>query len=309
MNKTGKIWMNGKLVSFQNAKVHVHTHALHYSTSIFEGIRCYDTPTGSAIFRLSDHVDRLFISAKLYSMKMQYTKKQVMNAIIQTVRANKLKECYIRPLAYRGFGRMGVTPSGNKVDLAISCWRWNLGESKAGKFSGSKCKISSWLKIDSRAQPMRAKATSNYGNAALARVEALDEGYDEAILLNYHGNITEGPAENIFIVKNNQIYTPPLSAGILNGITRDCIIQIVAQNGGDYGNPVIETNLQRDDLYDADEIFMTGTAAEIKSVTQIDKIQIGRGRVGKITKTLQDQFMKKVVMGKDPQTLSWLTYI
>ena len=158
MKEIGKIWMNGKLVPFKDAKIHVLTHALHYSTSIFEGIRCYNTPAGSAIFRLPEHVDRLFKSAKLYSMKMQYSKKQVTEAIIETVRESNLKECYIRPLAYYSYGTMGLTPSTNRVDLSISCWEWKLGESKAGKFSGAKCKISSWLKIDSRAQPMKSKS-------------------------------------------------------------------------------------------------------------------------------------------------------
>lgn len=304
MKETGKIWMNGKLVPFKDAKVHVLTHALHYSTSVFEGIRCYNTPQGSAVFRLPEHVDRLFRSAKLYSMKMQYSKKQITDAIIKTVQANKLKECYIRPLAYYGYGTMGLTPSVNKVDVSISCWEWKLGESKAGKFSGAKCKISSWLKIDSRAQPMKAKAAANYSNAALARVEALNEGYDEALMLNYHGKIVEGSAENIFIIKNGEILTPPPSAGILEGITRDSIIEIIEENGG----YVVETDLERDDLYDAQEVFMTGTAAEVKSVTQIDKIKIGNGKVGDITKTLQKSFMD-VASGRDQRFISWLKYI
>ncbi len=304
MKESGKIWMNGKLVPFKDAKVHVLTHALHYSTSIFEGIRCYNTEQGSAIFRLPEHVDRLFESAKLYSMKMQYSKKQISDAIIKTVQANKLKQCYIRPLAYYGYGTMGLTPSANKVDISISCWEWNMGESKAGKFSGAKCKVSSWLKIDSRAQPMKAKAASNYANAALARMEALDEGYDESIMLNYYGKVTEGSAENIFIVKNGEILTPPISAGILEGITRDSVIQIIEENGG----YVVETELGRDDLYDAEEVFMTGTAAEVKSVTQIDRIKIGNGKVGKITKALQKSFMD-VTLGRNEQFVSWLKYI
>ena len=179
MKETGKIWMNGKLVPFKDAKVHVLTHALHYSTSVFEGIRCYNTPNGSAIFRLPEHVDRFFKSAKLYSMKMQFSKKEITNAILKTVKTSGLKECYIRPLAYYGYGTMGLTPTQNKVDVSIACWEWAMGESKAGKFSGAKCKVSSWIKIDSRSQPMQAKAAANYSNAALARVEALDNGYDE----------------------------------------------------------------------------------------------------------------------------------
>ena len=304
MKEIGKIWMNGKLVPFKDAKVHVLTHALHYSTSVFEGIRCYDTPNGSAIFRLPEHIDRLFKSAKLYSMKMNFSKKQISDAIIKTVKESKLKECYIRPIAYYGYGTMGLTPTQNNVDVAIACWEWKMGESKAGKFSGAKCKISSWVKIDSRAQPMKAKAASNYANAALARMEALEDGYDEAIMLNYHGKVSEGSAENIFIVKDEQIMTPPMSAGILEGITRDSVIQIIEENGG----YVIETDLDREDLYAADEVFMTGTAAEVKSVTQIDKIKIGNAKPGKITKALQKTFMD-VAMGKDERFLPWLKYI
>ncbi|MDH5430744.1 MAG: branched-chain amino acid transaminase [Nitrosopumilus sp.] len=304
MQEIGKIWMNGKLVPFKDAKVHVLTHALHYSTSIFEGIRCYDTPNGSAIFRLPEHVDRFFKSAKLYSMKMQFSKKVISDAIIQTVKAGRLKESYIRPLAYYGYGTMGLTPTTNNVDVSISCWEWKMGESKAGKFSGAKCKVSSWTKIDSRSQPMQAKAASNYANAALARMEALDNGYDEAIMLNYHGKVAEGSAENIFIIKDDIIQTPPLSAGGLEGITRDSIIQMIKKNGGF----VIERDLERDDLYNADEVFMTGTAAEVKSVTQIDKVKIGNGKMGSITKALQKSF-SDVVMGKDERFLPWLTFI
>ena len=296
--------MNGKLVPFKDAKVHVLTHALHYSTAVFEGIRCYKTPNGSAIFRLSEHVDRLFNSAKMYAMKMPYTKKQITDAIIKTVKASTLKECYIRPIAYYGYGKLGLTPTQNKVDCSIACWEWKMGESKAGKFSGARCKISSWVRIDSTAQPMKAKAASNYANAALARVEALRDGYDEAIMLNSQGKIAEGSAENIFIVKDDQILTPPLSADVLEGITRDSVIKIIEENGGE----VNETNVERDDLYVADEVFMTGTAAEVKSVTEIDQAVIGNGKPGKITKELQKAFTD-VVMGKDERFLSWLHYV
>ena len=304
MIETGKIWMNGKLVPFKDAKVHVLTHALHYSTSIFEGIRCYDTPNGSAVFRLPEHVDRLFKSAKLYSMKMQYTKKVISDAILQTVKASGLKEAYIRPLAYYGYGTMGLTPTTNKVDMSIACWEWKMGESKAGKFSGAKCKVSSWIKIDSRSQPMQAKAASNYANAALARMEALENGFDEAIMLNSQGKVAEGSAENIFIIKDDIIQTPPLSAGGLEGITRDSIMQIIEENNGF----VIERDLERDDLYTADEIFMTGTAAEVKSVTQIDKVKIGTGKMGSVTKAVQKSY-RDAVMGKDERFLPWLTFI
>jgi len=304
MKEVGKIWMNGKLVPFKDAKVHVLTHALHYSTAVFEGIRCYNTPNGSAIFRLPEHVDRLFNSAKLYGMKIRYTKKQIIDAIIKTVKASSLKECYIRPIAYCGYGTMGLTPTLNKIDVSISCWEWKMGESKAGKFSGAKCKISEWIRIDSRSQPMQSKCAANYSNAALARVEALKNGYDEAIMLNYSGKVAEGSAENIFIVKNGMIKTPPLDADILNGITRDSVIQLIRSDG----IKLIEKNITVNELLKADEVFMTGTAAEVKSVTKIDRTSIGKGKPGIITKTLQKSFMD-IVMGKDQRFISWLRYI
>ena len=304
MKEIGKIWMNGNLVPFKDAKVHVLTHALHYSTSIFEGIRCYNTPNGPAIFRLPEHVDRFFNSAKMYGMKIRYTKKQISDAIIKTVKASKLKECYIRPLAYYGYGTMGLTPILNKVDVSISCWEWKMGESKAGKVSGAKCKISKWIRIDSRSQPMQAKSSANYSNSALASVEALKNGYDEAIMLNYKGNIAEGSAENIFIVKNGTIKTPPLTADILDGITRNSVIRLIKSKK----RKLVEKNITVNELLKADEVFMTGTAAEVKSVTKINKTTIGDGNPGKITKELQKSFMD-VVMGKNSKFLSWLRYI
>ncbi len=304
MKEVGKIWMNGKLVPFKDAKVHVLTHALHYSTAVFEGIRCYNTSNGPAIFRLPEHIDRFFNSAKLYGMKIRYTKKQIIDAIIRTVKASGLKECYIRPIAYYGYGTMGLTPTLNKVDVSISCWEWKMGESKAGKFSGAKCKISKWVRIDSRSQPMRAKSAANYSNAALARVEALKSGYDEAIMLNYNGKIAEGSAENIFIVKNGIIKTPPLDADILNGITRDSIIRLIKADR----IKLIQKNITLKELLKADEVFMTGTAAEVKSVTKINKTSIGNKKIGKITKTLQKSFID-IVMGNDDRFTSWLRYV
>jgi branched-chain amino acid aminotransferase len=256
------------------------------------------------IFRLPEHVDRLFKSAKMYSMKLPYSKNEISKAIIETVKASKLKECYIRPIAYYGYGVLGLTPTPNKIDLAIACWEWKLGESSAGKVSGARCKVSSWLRIDSRSQPMQAKAASNYANAALARVEALKDGYDEAIMLNYNGKVSEGSAENIFLINNGEIFTPPPSAGILNGITRDSVIKIAKADE----ISIIEANIDREDLYVADEVFMTGTAAEVKSVTEIDNITIGDGKPGKITRKLQNAFLS-VVMGKDKRFSKWLTPI
>src|SRR5574338_773458 len=302
MKERGKIWMNGKLVPFKDAKVHVLTHALHYSTAVFEGIRCYNTPKGSVIFRLPEHVDRLFSSAKMYAMKIPYSKKQISDAIIQTVRKSTMKECYIRPIAYYGYGMLGLTPTANKIDVAIACVEALQEYTKAGKIRGTRCKVSKWLRIDSRSQPMQAKAASNYANAALARVEALKNGYDEAIMLNQYGKIAEGSAENIFVVKDGQIYTPPLSSGCLAGITRDSVIQIIKSDGQD----IIERELERDDLYSADEIFMTGTAAEVKSVAQVDDVTIDDGKMGHTTKSLQKAFME-VAMGRDERFSQWLT--
>jgi branched-chain amino acid aminotransferase len=304
MKKQSKIWMNGKLVPYKNAKVHVLTHALHYSTAIFEGIRCYNTPRGPMIFRLPEHVDRLFKSAKMYSMKIPYSKKEVSDATIKTVKVSKLKECYIRPIAYYGHGVMGLTPTPNKVEVAIACWEWNLGESSAGKLRGARCKVSSWLRIDSRSQPMQAKAASNYANAALARVEALRDGYDEAIMLNYQGKVAEGSAENIFVVNKGEISTPPLNAGILDGITRDSVIKIARSEG----LTVTEKDIDREDLYIADEIFMTGTAAEVKSVTEIDNVIIGDGKQGEVTHKLRNAFFE-ASRGNDERFSDWFTSI
>jgi branched-chain amino acid aminotransferase len=199
---------------------------------------------------------------------------------------------------------VGLTPPLNNIDVAIACWEWKMGESKAGKFSGARCKISSWIRIDSRSQPMQSKAAANYSNAALARVEALKQGYDEAIMLNYEGKIAEGSAENIFIVKGAKIITPPLTSGVLEGITRDCVIQIIKEDGG----RVVESDIVKKDLFAANEVFMTGTAAEVKSVTRIDKVKIGDGKPGEFTKALQKSFIK-ATMGNDKRFLSWLTYI
>jgi len=304
MKERGKIWMNGKLVQFKNAKVHVLTHALHYSTAVFEGIRCYNTPKGSMIFRLPEHVERLFKSAKMYSMKIPYSKQEISDAIIKTVQASGLRECYIRPIAYYGYGVLGLTPTPNKIDVSIACWEWKLGESSAGKVRGARCKVSSWLRIDSRSQPMQAKAASNYANAALARMEALKDGYDEAIMLNYQGKIAEGSAENIFLASKGEICTPPLSSGILEGITRDSAIKIARSEG----ITVFERDIDREDLYVADEVFMTGTAAEVKSVTEIDNVSIGDGKPGEITRKLQSAFFE-AARGKDERFLEWLTPI
>jgi len=302
MKEVGKIWMNGKLVPFKDAKVHVLTHALHYSTAVFEGIRCYNTSEGSMIFRLPEHVDRLFSSAKLYHMKIPYSKKQISDAIIKTVRNSTMKECYIRPIVYYSYGMLGLTPTANKIDVAIACVEALQEYTKAGKIRGTRCKVSRWVRIDSRSQPMQAKAASNYANAALARVEALNEGYDESIMLNYDGRVAEGSAENIFLVNGGKIFTPPLSAGILPGITRDSVIEIARSEK----LSITEKNVDVKDLYSADEVFMTGTASEIKPVTEINNKAIGDGNPGKLTLKLHRIFMD-VVSTRDKRFFKWLT--
>ncbi len=303
MKEGGRIWMNGRLVPSGDAKVHVMTHSLHYATAVFEGLRCYNARgTGPSIFRLGDHVDRLFRSAGMYSMRIPYTRRQIADAVADTVRASGLKECYIRPIAYYGYGQMGLTPPRNCVDVAIACWEWKMGESKAGRVTGASCKVSSWTRIDGRSQPARAKASANYANAALARTEALEAGYDEAIMLNSAGKVAEGSAENIFAVRGGAMTTPPASAGILEGITRDSVMRIIEADGGS----VAEADLDREDLYAADEVFMVGTAAEVKAVSRIDRVRISGGRPGKATRALQKSFIGAAT-GRDERFASWLT--
>jgi branched-chain amino acid aminotransferase len=302
----GKIWLNGSLIDWDNAKIHVLTHGLHYATGVFEGVRCYKTADGSAIFRLGDHIQRLMDSARIYFMDLGYTKQQLEQAIIETVKANDMEECYIRPIAYYGYGKMGVNPLPNKVSIAIATWKWDEYLKKAdGTDKGVRVMVSSWLRIDTRAMPMRAKATANYANSVLARVEAIKAGFDEAIMLNSVGAVVEASAENIFIIKNNILATPPLSAGALEGITRSSILAIARENGIEYE----VRNISRDELYTATEVFLTGTAAEVKPVVEIDNRTIGNGQTGKMTKELALLF-DEVVHGRDRKfSKLWLTPI
>jgi branched-chain amino acid aminotransferase len=302
----GKIWLNGSLVDWDNAKIHVLTHGLHYATGVFEGLRCYKTVDGSAIFRLSDHIQRLMDSARIYYMDLGYTKQQLERAVVETVRANDVEECYIRPIAYYGYGKMGVNPLPNKVSIAIAAWKWDeyLKRTEGGE-KGVRGIVSSWVRIDNRAMPMRAKATANYANSVLARVEAIKAGFDEAIMLNSSGTVVEASAENIFIIKNDVLVTPPISSGALDGITRSSILSIAKENG-------IECevrNISRDELYTATEVFLTGTAAEVKPVVEIDNRTIGDGQTGKMTKKLALLF-DAVVHGRDRKfSKLWLTPI
>lgn len=300
----GRIWLNGSLVDYDNAKIHVLTHGLHYATGVFEGIRCYKTINGSAIFRLGDHMQRLIDSGKCYFMDLGYSKQQLEKAAIDTVKANGMEECYIRPIAYYGYGKMGVNPMPNKVSVAIAVWEWDE-YLKGGADNGARLMVSSWARIDPKALPMRAKATANYANSALARVEAIKAGFDEAIMLNSAGMVVEASAENIFIVKDKSLATPPTTSGALAGVTRDSVMAIAKENDIDCK----VRDISRDELYLADEVFLTGTAAEIKPAGEIDNRTIGDGRVGKVTKQLKGLF-EAVVHGKDKKfSKAWLTPI
>jgi branched-chain amino acid aminotransferase len=295
--------MDGKLVEWDNAKIHILTHALHYGTAVFEGIRCYNTKNGPAIFRLEDHIKRLFNSCKMYHMTLEYSDKELREAIIETIKINKIKDCYIRPICYYGYGKMGVNPLPNKVSTSIALWNWEDHIKTVGD-KGMRVIISSWARIDSRSLPIHAKATANYANSALARIEAIKSGVDEAIMLNMNGMVVEGTAENIFIVKNEMLVTPPITSGALDGITRSSILSI-AEN--------LRINFQisdisRDELYYADEVFLTGTAAEIKSIGEIDKIIIANGKTGKIANKLQNYYYQ-IVHGDNKKFEKWLTYI
>ncbi len=302
----GKIWINGSLVDWDNAKIHILTHGLHYATGVFEGMRCYKTINGSAIFRLGDHIQRLIDSGKIYFMDFGFTKQQLEKAAIETVRANGMEECYIRPIAYYGYGKMGVNPMPNKVSVAIAVWKWDEYLKGDGPDRGARLMVSSWARIDGRTLPMHAKATANYANSALARVEAIKAGFEEAVMLNTAGMVVEASAENIFIVKDNMLATPPTTSGALSGITRDSVLTL-AKEKGIYCEV---RDISRDELYIADEVFLTGTAAEVKPVGEIDNRPIGNGgKVGKLTKELRSMF-ETVVHGKDEKfSKMWLTPI
>jgi branched-chain amino acid aminotransferase len=298
----GKIWIDGTLVKWDDAKIHVLTHGLHYGTAVFEGIRCYKTISGYAIFRLPDHIQRLMESGKIYFMNLRYSKSQLQDAVIDTIKANKIDECYIRPIAYYGYGKMGVNPLPNKVSIAIAVWKWDEYLKEDKSVNGVRVMVSNWSRIDNRSMPMLAKATANYANSALARVEALKAGFDEAIMLNLNGMVVEASAENIFIVKDNYLVTPPTTSGALDGITRDSILTLAREHKISYEI----RDISRDELYLADELFLTGTAAEVKPVGEVDNRIIGDGKIGIITKQLKTLF-EAVVHGHDNKFSSrWL---
>ncbi len=304
MDERNFIWIDGFLYEGQNAKIHILTHSLHYGTAVFEGIRCYKTQKGLAIFRLEDHLKRLFESAKIYFMNIEYSKNELEDAIINTIKKNGLDECYIRPLVYFGHGKMGVYPLNNKVSVSIAVWKWDEYIKKENDEQGIRLMVSGWMRIDGRTMPVHAKATANYANSALARIEAIKSGFDEAILLNTAGKVVEASAENIFIVKNKTLITPPVSSGSLEGITRDTILALARED-----NFLTEIrDISKDELYLADEIFLTGTAAEIKSVGEIDNRMIGNGKTGTITKRMKRLF-EKTIRGNHKYSEKWLKYI
>ncbi|MEE8132526.1 MAG: branched-chain amino acid transaminase [Nitrososphaerales archaeon] len=302
MQKSSKIWLNGDLVDWDQAKIHVLTHGLHYGTGVFEGIRCYETSEGTVIFRLQEHVKRLFNSAKIYMMEMRYGFDDIYDAIILTVKSNSVPDCYVRPIAYYGYGKMGVTPL-NKVDIAIAVWKWDEYLNSGSK-EGIRCMVSSWRRIDSRTMPLQAKATANYANSVLARIEALKAGYDEGIMLNVDGMVAESSAENIFMVRDGMVITPPTTAGALAGITRDSVLEIMKQDN----IPYQIADITRDELYTADEVFITGTAAGMRPVIEIDKRMVANGELGSITKELQCLY-EEVVRGRDRRFSKWLAHV
>lgn len=284
LEKVDKIWMNGRFVDWDDAKVHVLTHALHYGSGVFEGIRAYETGSGPAVFRLTDHMKRLERSAKIYMMQIGHTVEQLVAATKETVKINKLKSCYIRPLVFRGYGVMGLDPLPAPVETVIAVWPWGSYLGEESLTHGVRAKISSWRRNNANAVPPAAKACGNYLNSSLAKIEVMAAGYEEAILLNEHGYLADGSGENVFVVRDGVVATPPASSGALEGITRDSVMTIAR----DLGYPVVEKDMVRTDLYVADEVFFTGTAAELVPIHQVDDREIGEP--GPITRQIQDVF-------------------
>jgi len=303
MKALSKIWMDGKFVDWDDAKIHILTHGLHYGHAVFEGIRCLSTPEGPAIFRLEDHMERFFNSAKMYMMKIDYSAKELNNACVELVRKNGIPESYIRPIAYSAYGEMGVNPSNCKISVAIASWEWGRYLGKDSVEKGVRATVSSWVRIDSRALPPQAKCSANYANAGLAKMEAMKMGYDEAILLNSHGAVAEGPGENIFKIKDEVLSTPPASSGILRGITRDTVIQLAS----DLKINFYRNDITREELYTADELFFSGTAVGVAKIREVDGRQIGNGvfpLTEKIMKLYED-----TIHGKVKRYSKWLTRV
>lgn len=301
--KTKKIWMDGKFVDWDNANVHILTHTLHYGLGVFEGIRCYETKEGPAIFRLDEHIERLFNSAHIFLMEIPYSKEEIKDAIIKTVRVNKIKECYIRPLVYIGFGAMGLYPNENPINTAIAVWSWGAYLGDKGLKEGIRVKTSSFIRNHVNANMTRGKVCGYYINSQLAKKEAISCGFDEALLLDTEGYVSEGSGENIFIVRNGILKTTPLTS-ILEGITRNSIIEMANNEG----IKVIEQRFTRDEVYISDEAFFTGTAAEVTPIREVDGRSIGNGKPGKITKRLQSIFFDSI-RGKNKKYKAWLTKV
>ena len=300
-DRDGKIWMDGQLVEWRDAKIHVLTHTLHYGCGAFEGGRAYDTAAGTQIFRLREHTERLFNSAKILRMKIPFTVEQVMDAQREVVRANALKSCYLRPLVWIGDQKLGVSPKGNTIHLMVAAWAWGAYLGEEGLRRGIRVKTSSYTRHHVNITMTQAKAVSNYTNSILANMEATDEGYDEALLLDPAGFVAEGAGENIFVIKKGVVYTPDLSAGALNGITRDTIFAICQ----DLGLKLVEKRITRDEVYISDEAFFTGTAAEVTPIRELDRVQIGAGERGPITEKIQSAFFD-IVGGRNPKYAGWL---
>jgi branched-chain amino acid aminotransferase len=301
---TGKIWMNGKFVDWKDANIHIATHVIHYGSGVFEGARCYSTPKGSACFRLEPHMRRLMESGKIYRMEYPLDLSGWMNVVLETIRVNEMKACYIRPLLYRGYKELGVNPLSIPVDAAVMVWDWGAYLGAEALEHGVDVKISSWTRMAPNTLPAMAKSTANYANSALIKMEAVADGYSEAIALDVNGNISEGSGQNLFMVRDGAIYTPPLGSSILGGITRDSVMTLAREAG----YSVTELVLPRESLYTADEVFFVGTAAEVTPVRSVDKIKVGAGKPGPITLALQRAFFQ-VINGETPDRHGWLTYV
>ena len=300
--KSDVIWMNGKLVPWDDATIHIGAHVVHYGSAVFEGVRCYATPEGPAVFRLDAHTDRLYNSAKIYRMDIPYTIEEFTRAQIDTVAANKMEACYIRPIVYRGYGQLGVNPFPCPVDAAIMVWDWGRYLGQEALETGVDVCVSSWARIAPNTLPAMAKTAANYMNSQLIKMEAIKAGYIEGIALDTEGYLSEGSGENLFLVKSGHLLTPPLVSSVLPGITRDSVVQLARR----LRIPVEETRLPREMLYIADEVFLTGTAAEITPVRSVDKIVIGKGARGPVTEALQKAFFD-VIECRVPDEFGWLT--
>jgi branched-chain amino acid aminotransferase len=302
--KSETIWMNGSLVPWDEARVHVGTHALHYASAVFEGLRCYETPEGPAVFRLGDHVRRLHASAKIYRMEIPFGVDELARAVVDTVAANRLPACYIRPLAFRGLGSLGVNPLSCPVETVVMVWPWGQYLGPRAFEEGVDVCVSSWARIAPNTLPATAKAAANYMNSQLIRMEAVKNGYAEGIALDDQGCVSEGSGENVFLVKDGVLRTPPLVSSVLPGITRDTVITLA----GRLGFQVVEERLPRESLYVADEVFFTGTAVEITPIRSVDRIAVGDGRRGPMTAALQAAFLD-VIGGRVEDESSWLTFV